>query len=173
MTRRERGIAAYARIFGVPEADLPELFGERVGTAFAEEAVQAAGGPTWSDPALTDRERGIAIITALVAQGVTGDRLATHVRLARQNGLDHNALTALLLLLAGYLGYPRASLAMETINNLDLPSVARVLAATAASGEAPAGAADEPVAEMGDDDIDDLEALDAEDDFYADALEDV
>ncbi|SDM26244.1 Mu transposase, C-terminal [Lentzea albidocapillata subsp. violacea] len=51
-----------------------------------------------------------------------------------------------------------------------LPSVARVLAATAASGEVPA---DEPVAEMGDDDIDDLEAVDAEDDFYADALEDV
>jgi transposase InsO family protein len=56
-----------------------------------------------------------------------------------------------------------------------LPSVARVLAATvsASSGEAPADAADEPVAEMGDDDADDLEALDAEDDFYADALEDV
>jgi transposase InsO family protein len=55
-----------------------------------------------------------------------------------------------------------------------LPSVARVLAATAASGDVPAGAAnDEPVAEMGDDDIDDLEALDTEDDFYADALEDV
>ena len=70
---------------------------------------------------MTRRERGIAIITAPAAQGVTGDRLATHVRLARQNGLDHNALTALMMLLAGYLGYPRASLAMETINNLDLP----------------------------------------------------
>jgi transposase InsO family protein len=54
-----------------------------------------------------------------------------------------------------------------------LPSVARVLAATAASGEAPADAADDAVAEMGDDDIDDLEELDVEDgDFYADALED-
>jgi hypothetical protein len=55
--------------------------------------------------------------------------------------------------------------------------VARVLAATAASGEVPADeacadAADEPVAEMGDD-ADDLDALDTEDDFYADALEDV
>lgn len=54
-----------------------------------------------------------------------------------------------------------------------LPSVARVLAAVAAPGEAPADTADELVAEMGDDDADDLEALDAEDDFYADALEDV
>lgn len=59
-----------------------------------------------------------------------------------------------------------------------LPSVAQVLAATAASGEVPADeacadAADEPVAEMGDDDADDLDALVTEDDFYADALEDV
>jgi hypothetical protein len=45
--------------------------------------------------------------------------LATHVRLAQQNGLDRDALTALMMLLAGYLGYPRASLTMETINNLD------------------------------------------------------
>ncbi len=59
-----------------------------------------------------------------------------------------------------------------------LPSVARVLAATAASGKVPADeacadAADEPAAKMGDDDADDLDALDTEDDFYADALEDV
>jgi hypothetical protein len=48
---------------------------------------------------VTRRERGIAIITALTAQGVTDDRLATHIRLARQNGLDQNALTALMILL--------------------------------------------------------------------------
>lgn len=119
--RRERGIAAYARIFGVPDADLPTILGERVGPAFAEEALQAAGGPAWSDSALTDRERGIAIITALAAQGVTDQRLATHIRLARDNGLDQNALTALMILLAGYLGYPRASIAMEAVNALDPP----------------------------------------------------
>jgi 4-carboxymuconolactone decarboxylase len=78
-----------------------------------------AGGPAWSNPALTDRERAVAIITALTAQSVAGDRLTTHVRLAQQNGLDRDALTALMILLAGYLGYPRASLAMETVNNLD------------------------------------------------------
>jgi 4-carboxymuconolactone decarboxylase len=121
VTRRERGISAYARIFGVPEADLPATFAKRVGPVFAEEALQTAGGPAWSDPALTDRERGIAIITALAAQGVADDRLATHLRLAQQNGLDRDALTALMMLLAGYLGYPHASLAMEAVNNLGLP----------------------------------------------------
>lgn len=99
MTRRDRGISAYAKIFGVPEVHVAAAFAERVGPVFAEEALQTAGGPAWSDPALTDRERGIAIITALAALaalGVTGDRLATHVRLARQNGLDRDAMTALM-----------------------------------------------------------------------------
>jgi hypothetical protein len=53
-----------------------------------------------------------------------------------------------------------------------LPSVARVLAAAAACDDIPAENDGEPVAEMGDDDADDLEALDTEGDFYADALED-
>lgn len=52
-----------------------------------------------------------------------------------------------------------------------LPSVARVLAA-AGSGDAPADVEAEPIAEMGDDDAEDLNGLDAEEDFYADALED-
>jgi 4-carboxymuconolactone decarboxylase len=68
MTRRERGIAAYARIFGVAEDDVAAAFAERVGPVFAAEAIHMAGGPAWSDPALTDRERGIAIITALTAR---------------------------------------------------------------------------------------------------------
>jgi 4-carboxymuconolactone decarboxylase len=72
VTRRERGISAYARIFGAPEADLPATFAKRVGPVFAEEALQTAGGPAWSDPALTDRERGIAIITALAAKASRG-----------------------------------------------------------------------------------------------------
>lgn len=83
---------------------------------FAEEALQAAGGAAWSHPALTGRERSIAILTALVAQGVSGDRLSSHLQLGRQQGPDEATLTALMVLLAGYLGYPRASLAMETIH---------------------------------------------------------
>lgn len=78
--------------------------------------LQAAGGAAWSSPALTRRDRSIAIITALAAQGVSGDRLGTHLRLGRQQGLDDDALTAPMTLLAGYIGYPRASLAMETIH---------------------------------------------------------
>jgi 4-carboxymuconolactone decarboxylase len=115
-SRRERGISAYAKILAVPEQQVPVTLAARVGAVFAEEALQAAGGPAWSHPALTGRERSIAVITALAAQGVSGDRLSTHLRLGRQHGLDEDALSALMTLLAGYIGYPRASLAMETIH---------------------------------------------------------
>jgi alkylhydroperoxidase/carboxymuconolactone decarboxylase family protein YurZ len=77
---RERGIGAYARIFDVPEKDVPAAMADRVGPVFAEEALLAAGGPAWSSPALTGRERSMVIITALAAQGVAGDRLDRHWR---------------------------------------------------------------------------------------------
>ncbi|HEV8527231.1 MAG TPA: carboxymuconolactone decarboxylase family protein [Actinomycetes bacterium] len=100
----------------MPEDQVAAAFASRVGPVFANEAIQAAGGAAWADPALSGRDRSIAVITALVAQGVTGDRLGAHLDLARQQGLDDDALTALMVLLAGYLGYAHASLAMEVIH---------------------------------------------------------
>jgi 4-carboxymuconolactone decarboxylase len=114
--RRARGVAAYARIFDVPDGQVPAAMASRVGPVFAEEAFQFAGGAAWADPALSGRDRSLAIVTALVAQGVSGDRLGAHLDLARKNGLDGDALTALMVLLAGYLGYAHASLGMETIH---------------------------------------------------------
>lgn len=105
----------------MPEEDVPAAFAERVGSVFAEEALRAAGGAAWWHPGLSDRERSIAVITALTAQGVTGDRLRTHLQLGRQHGLDQDALTALMTLLAGYLGYPRASVTMEDIHGSRAP----------------------------------------------------
>jgi 4-carboxymuconolactone decarboxylase len=110
--RRARGVAAYARIFDVPDDQVPAAMASRVGPVFAEEAFQFAGGAAWADPALSGRDRSLAIVTALVAQGVSGDRLGAHLDLARKNGLDDDALTALMVLLAGYLGYAHASLAL-------------------------------------------------------------
>jgi alkylhydroperoxidase/carboxymuconolactone decarboxylase family protein YurZ len=116
--RRNRGIAAYSRIFAVPENEVPAAMAGAVGPVFAEEAFLSAGGAAWSDPALTPRDRSIIVICALAAQGVSGDRLSTHLRLAHRNGLGHGALTAMMTLLANYLGYPRASLAMESVQRV-------------------------------------------------------
>lgn len=74
--RRERCNEAYARILDVPEKDVPAAVAGRVSQVFAEEMLLAAGGPAWSGPAVTGRERSMVIITALVvAKGVAGDRL--------------------------------------------------------------------------------------------------
>lgn len=116
--RRERGIEAYARIFDVPEKDVPAAMAGRVGPVFAEEAFASAGGPAWSDPALTDRERSIVIITALASQGVAGDRLDSHIRLAQRNGLDYEALTAMMTLVTNYIGYAHGSQAMEAVQRV-------------------------------------------------------
>jgi 4-carboxymuconolactone decarboxylase len=116
--RRERGIGAYARIFDVPEKDVPAGMAGRVGPVFAEEVFLAAGGPAWSSPALTDRERSMVVIAALAAQGVAGDRLEAHIRLAQRNGLGYEALAAMLTLVTNYVGQAHGSLAMEAVQRV-------------------------------------------------------
>jgi len=116
--RRDRGIAAYAQIFAVPAQQVVAALTGRVGPVFTEEALQGAGGAAWAHPALTGRDRSIAIITALTAHGISGDRLDTHLQLGRKHSLDEDSFTALMTLLAGYIGYPRASQAMETVHAL-------------------------------------------------------
>lgn len=115
--RRARGAQVYARLFGVREDEVLEVMADRVGRAFAEEAFVAYGGPGWHSPALTARDRSIAVLTALVSQGVGGDRLSTHLQLAIDNGLDEDALTALITLVGTYAGLPRASAAMEAVRS--------------------------------------------------------
>jgi 4-carboxymuconolactone decarboxylase len=119
--RRDRGIEAYARIFDVPEKDMPAAMARRVGQVFAEEVFLAAGGPAWFHPALTDRERSMLIIAALAAQGVAGERLDRHVRLAQRNGLDYEALTAMMTLVTNYIGQARGSQAMEAVQRVAGP----------------------------------------------------
>jgi 4-carboxymuconolactone decarboxylase len=116
--RRERGIEAYARIFDVPEKDVPAAMAGRVGQVFAEEVFLAVGGPAWFHPAITDRERSMVIIAALAAQGVTGERLDSHVRLAQRHGLDYEALTAMMTLITNYIGQARGSQAMEAVHRV-------------------------------------------------------
>jgi len=116
--RRERGVEAYAHIFDLSEKAVPAAMAGRVGQVFAEEAFLAAGGPAWFHPALTDRERSMLIIAALAAQGVAGERLDSHVRLAQRSGLDYEALTAMMTLVTNYIGQARGSQAMEAVQRV-------------------------------------------------------
>jgi 4-carboxymuconolactone decarboxylase len=109
------GRAVYARNLGVDHAEAERVLTERVGADFAREVFEAAGGLGWQSTALTDRDRSIAIIAALVCQNVTGQRLLTYLSLARRNGVDQQGLTALMVLLTAYVGQPYTSLAMEAV----------------------------------------------------------
>lgn len=110
------GRAIYARNLDVDEAHVTQILTERVGVDFTREVFEAAGGLGWHSEALTDRDRAIAVIAALVAQNVTDQRLETYLSLARHNGLDQDGLAALMVLLTAYIGQPYTSLAMETIH---------------------------------------------------------
>jgi 4-carboxymuconolactone decarboxylase len=114
--RAAAGQATYARNFGVNDAEAEAMLTERVGADFAREVFEAAGGAGWQSTALTDRDRSIAVIAALVSQNITDARLSNYLALARRNGVDQQGLTALMVLLTAYVGQPYASLAMETVH---------------------------------------------------------
>lgn len=112
--RRERGVAAYASQLGLREDEVEAWFAERMGERFGAEAINAAAG-AWVDDCLSLRDRSLLVVAALVAQGAVDDRLRGHVRWAIEHGSSRDELDALVTLLAVYVGFPRASVAMEIV----------------------------------------------------------
>lgn len=113
--RFDRGRAVFAESFGVDRKELLPAMTHRVGSVYAEEAILAAGGPAWNDPGLPDRDRSIAVLTALICEGVLGERLVAHLERAVRNGVDQHAIEVLLVLLAIYVGQERTSVAAEEV----------------------------------------------------------
>lgn len=119
--RVARGRAVYARNFGLSEVDAEAGMTGRAGALFTAEAYLAAGGPAWHDPALTDRDRSVAVVAALVTQHVTDDRLEPYLALARRHGVSDEGLEALMVLLASYVGQPAASLGAAAVRRTRRP----------------------------------------------------
>lgn len=115
--RVSRGRAAYASQFRLPEGEAVEELNRVVGERMASEAINAAGG-AWVDDCLSLRDRSLVVLAALVTQGGVEERLRMHVRWALDHGVTPEELEALGTLLAVYVGYPRASVAMETIRQV-------------------------------------------------------
>ena len=114
--RRERGIAAYSSQLGLRPDEVEAWFTERMGERFGGEAITAAAG-AWVDDCLSLRDRSLVVVAALVAQGAVDERLRGHVRWAIAHGSSREELEALVTLLAVYVGFPRASVAMETVRD--------------------------------------------------------
>lgn len=114
--RFERGLDAYASQFDIPREEVLAWFRERTGERFGVEAVNAAAG-AWVDDCLSLRDRSHVVLAALVAQGAVDDRLRGHVGWALEHGSSREELEALVTLLAVYVGFPRASVAMEIVRD--------------------------------------------------------
>ena len=112
--RYERGLDAYASQFRIAREDVAAWFAERVGERFGEEAIHSAAH-AWDDDELSLRDRSLVVVAALVAQGGLEQRLRGHVRWAVEHGVTVEELDALVTLLAVYVGYARASTAMEIV----------------------------------------------------------
>lgn len=110
------GRAVYAKNFGVSPDEAESLMTERAGAQYAHEAFLAAGGPGWQGCSLTDRDRTIAVIAALVSQHVTDQRLVTYLDGARRSGVSEEGLAELMVLLTAYLGQPAPSAAMHVVH---------------------------------------------------------
>ncbi|MCG7322364.1 carboxymuconolactone decarboxylase family protein [Arsenicicoccus bolidensis] len=107
--RAARGRRTYAHNLGLDEPGVEAAMGEVVGSAFVREAYVAAGGPGWHSPDLTDRDRALVIIAAMVGQHVTDERLQPYLELARKEGVSEDGLDAVMILMAAYVGQPAAS----------------------------------------------------------------
>ncbi|WP_229661823.1 carboxymuconolactone decarboxylase family protein [Phycicoccus endophyticus] len=107
--RISRGRRIYARNLGIPEAEAETRMSALAGHEFVREAYLAAGGTSWSSPELSDRDRALAVVAALVAQHVVDERLDPYLALARGAGVTEDGLDALMVLLSAYLGQPATS----------------------------------------------------------------
>ena len=115
--RTARGRAAYASQFRLSESEAIEELERIVGERMATEAINAAGG-VWAEDVLSLRDRSLVVVAALVTQGAVEERLRGHARWALDHGLTPDELEAMATLLAVYVGYPRASVAIEIIRDV-------------------------------------------------------
>lgn len=114
-TRRDRGIAAYASQFGIPEEEVEAYLSSLIGPRMAAEAIDAQGGGAWEEGILSLRERSLIVLASLITQGGAEARLRGHARWAIAHGVSPAEIEELATLLAIYAGYPRASTAIEAI----------------------------------------------------------
>ncbi|MGH3065478.1 MAG: carboxymuconolactone decarboxylase family protein [Gaiellaceae bacterium] len=115
--RIARGRTAYASQLRLSESEAVEELERVVGERMASEAINAAGG-AWAEDVLSLRDRSLVVVTALLTQGGVDDRLRVHTRWALDHGLTADELEAMATLLAVYVGYPRASVAIEIIRDV-------------------------------------------------------
>lgn len=111
--RRARGLETYSAQFGIDVSEVEEYFVSTFGASFGEEAFQATGGAAWNGGALELKHRSLIVIGILAALGGVDARLRGHVTWALANGATAEEIDTVMLLVANYAGFARASVAQE------------------------------------------------------------
>lgn len=72
----------------------------------------------WRDSTLTSKERSLITLSALISIGNT-EQLPFHLQLAQKNGINDKEIIALITQMAFYVGWPKATAALNVIINKD------------------------------------------------------
>jgi alkylhydroperoxidase/carboxymuconolactone decarboxylase family protein YurZ len=110
------GLHAYSVQFGIPPEDVPAFLHPRLGEAMTVDGILGTGR-AWGDGtgSLTWRELSISTVSTMIAAGGLEQRLRFHFRWAMTNGLSAEELQNLIRFLGAYVGFPKASIAMEEL----------------------------------------------------------
>ena len=87
----------------------------------AEITNQVLYGEVWPDPALSQRDRSLVTVSALIAMN-RPDQLRSHLARARANGVTREEMGALITHLAFYAGWPSAVTAVGVANEVYQPN---------------------------------------------------
>ncbi|CAN5383075.1 hypothetical protein BH09ACT1_BH09ACT1_14700 [soil metagenome] len=110
------GLRAYSVQFGIPTSEVPGFLAGMLGEEMTLDGILATG-KAWGDGTgtLTWRELSISTVSTMIAAGGLEQRLRFHFRWAMTNGLSAEELQNLIRFLGAYVGFPKASIAMEEL----------------------------------------------------------
>ena len=102
-----------------PVSNAKKLLGD-IAPKFAELTDEVLFGDVWARPGLSQRDRSLITVAALVALYRT-DQMAFHIGRALENGVTKDELTEAITHLAFYAGWPNAMTGMITAKDVVEP----------------------------------------------------
>jgi 4-carboxymuconolactone decarboxylase len=91
---------------GAPQTRAQQLMGD-IAPKLAELTDNVLFGDVWARPGLSQRDRSLVTVSALIAMN-RPDQLRSHIARARQNGVKEEEIVEAITQLAFYAGWPNA-----------------------------------------------------------------
>ncbi|MEU4658432.1 carboxymuconolactone decarboxylase family protein [Streptomyces sp. NPDC023723] len=102
----------YSVVSATPPPDQDDLRDGLLGEDLVEIGLINVWAQLWAREGLARRDRSLVTLGVLIALGCE-DELASHVRIARSNGLSETEIAEVLYHASGYAGFPRAMAARK------------------------------------------------------------